>query len=120
MSRLIARLLLSLLMVPLAAVAYIVAFFVLDHMSPVYRYSYDEERWFALAGGVTFVLIIAYWLLLWGGVVKWNAARLMLTRRVGHCAAGAGAAVYASWPALGRQRPATVRSPPSSAASSRR
>jgi hypothetical protein len=63
-------------------------------MRLVSRYN-SEEVLFAAAGVVAFALIIAYWLGLWGVIVKWNAFRLVLTLASIPAAGLAGLVAYA-------------------------
>jgi hypothetical protein len=74
MSRLIAQILLSILLFPLAAVAYIVLFVVFESSSSV-----TDEQAFVYAGVLVWAFLAVYWWLLWRKSVRWTGARLWLT-----------------------------------------
>jgi hypothetical protein len=75
MTRLVARILLALLMLPIAAVFYgasmVPAFFLLG--TP------DNVATFLIVGAVTWAFIIIYWILLWRRSVRWTPQRIILT-----------------------------------------
>jgi hypothetical protein len=73
MSTLVARILLSLMVVPLGALVYIVSFIVINTF---YR---DDEWSLILAGGATWGFVAAYWVLLWRRAVSWTTARVTWT-----------------------------------------
>ncbi|MHC5004226.1 MAG: hypothetical protein ACYTJ0_14020, partial [Planctomycetota bacterium] len=76
MSRLVARIMLALIMLPLAAMVYTITAVVLASR----RYwSVSEERLFLWGTIVTAVFVVAYWLLLWRGTVRWTRSRVLLT-----------------------------------------
>ena len=81
MSHLISRILLTILMLPLAAIAYTVVFVVGNQVTRGggYRYLNDESPMFFLTGAIVWGLIAGYWLLLWGRGVKWTGRRIHLT-----------------------------------------
>ena len=80
MSRLISRILLTILMFPLAGLVYTVMAFLghegfLRDLFP----SGDHGMWvFVISGLATWCFIAVYWLALWFGSVHWNLARLGL------------------------------------------
>ena len=77
MSRLIASILLSILLFPLASLAYLVVFFVWMRSS---RWSPRRENWgFAAAGLVTWAFIAVYWFALWRKSVHWTSERTAWT-----------------------------------------
>jgi hypothetical protein len=77
MSHLVARILLALLMIPLAAIVYLVTFVVLM------EWVFSGWRWqitvFALTSVVTWLFMAVYWTLLWRSSVRWSAPRILLT-----------------------------------------
>jgi len=75
-SRLLSRILLSLLMLPLAAVFYMLVLIWL--MKVVFGYRNDEIA-FGLTNAITAVFVSVYWILLWRGTVRWTARRVLLT-----------------------------------------
>lgn len=77
MSRLIASILLSILLFPLAALVYLVAFIaILENMS--YGANRDELA-MMVAGGLTWAFIAGYWFLLWRKSVRWTQERTVWT-----------------------------------------
>jgi hypothetical protein len=88
MSRLIASILLSVLLFPLAAVLYLVAFFV-SVESRWFSRSHDEMG-FLVAGGVTSALMGWYWVAVWRKTVNWTPARVARTRNAAAAAVAAG------------------------------
>ena len=68
MSHLIARLLLSMLLFPLAGLVYTVAIVVYFRMS---GYG-DQEIGWIFAGAVTWAFVATYWILLWRNSVRWD------------------------------------------------
>src|SRR5687767_15932345 len=82
MSRLIAQLLLSMLLFPLAGVLYVVVFVVHDQVNGFG----NEEVGFVLAGVVMWMFMALYWTALWRKGVWWTAER---TRRTLLCIAAA-------------------------------
>ncbi len=83
MSRLIARILLSIFIFPLAALVYMVAFMVLEtnlRFSQSNYYGRDREViCFIVAGGLSWLFIAGYWVLLWFKSVQWSGGRVGLT-----------------------------------------
>jgi hypothetical protein len=79
MSHLIARILLSIFVFPLAAIVYLVAFWL--WMEAWRSGGYYRERWngFCLAGGAGWVFMAVYWFFLWRKSVKWTGERIGLT-----------------------------------------
>src|SRR4051812_37077564 len=73
MSRLIASIMLAILMVPLAAVVYVLAF-----VAMVIPRSGKHETLIS-AGAAAWVFITFYWLALWRKSVAWTPQRQMLT-----------------------------------------
>jgi len=83
MSRLIAKILLTVFMIPFAAMVYTITFIVQDR---VFRYSYTYSSYnysriltFVYSGLVAWAVIAAYWLLLWRGQIRWTSSRISLT-----------------------------------------
>jgi uncharacterized paraquat-inducible protein A len=89
-SRLIAQILLSLLIFPLAGVLYTIAFTGCME-SRVFGYRYREEPGFVFAGCLTWAFITVYWLALWRKSVRWTGERV--TRTLGCFLAAAVVAV---------------------------
>ena len=72
MSRLIARILLSIFLFPLASIIYLVVFVVGENYNGL---RLRDDVSIMLAGCVTFVFIAAYWVLLWRRSVNWTGSR---------------------------------------------
>jgi len=70
LSNLIVRLLLSILLIPLAAIVFIVAAVAMDRH--VRGYSMLP---FVLAGVVTWAFVAAYWTALWRSAIRWDSRR---------------------------------------------
>ena len=85
MSRLIAKILLTILLFPLAAVAYIVLFVVVQSWPNT-----DEGEAFVAAGVLVWGFLGIYWWLLWRKSVRWTGTRLSLTAAAVLAAALAG------------------------------
>src|SRR5438046_6208848 len=96
MSYLISRILLAMLMVPVASLVYLITFciYVDNHLFTNGRTAVG----FIIAGAVTWVFLGAWWFLLWRASVHWNRRRQKLTfAAVGVAAVAgffAGAATY--------------------------
>ena len=73
MSRLLARIMLAVFMLPVAALVWIVAFMVLYEDLLRRR----EEQCFLVSGLVTAAFVGGYWVLLWRRSVRWNAPRVV-------------------------------------------
>src|SRR5688500_10339451 len=91
MSRLIAKILLTILLFPLAAVAYIVLFVVIQS-----RPGIDEGGASLWAGLLVWGFLGIYWWLLWRKSVRWTGTRLWLTAGAVLVAALAGVIVWAA------------------------
>lgn len=76
MSRLLSRIMLALLMLPLAAVLYGVVVVILVEM--VFTFSYDFWA-FIVTDLVTAGFVGTYWTRLWRGTVRWSTRRITLT-----------------------------------------
>ena len=85
MSRLIASILLSILLFPLAAVVFLVVFI-------VFAQSFDRNGEVALvsAGVLTWGFIAWYWVFVWRKTVSWTPKRIARTLYAALAAAGAG------------------------------
>jgi hypothetical protein len=108
MSPLISRIMLTILLFPLAALFNFVVYMFIDHGN----WSSTAEIWFA--SGLTCAFIVAYWLLLWRSSVQWNRRRVRMTYVAGAAATVAGlgiglaldafqhdsTATYAGWTAI--------------------
>jgi hypothetical protein len=77
MSRLIARILLSIFIFPLASLIYLIAF--LTYVENVRYRPYRDEIAFIFAGLLTWGFIALYWWLLWRSSVRWTNERSALT-----------------------------------------
>jgi hypothetical protein len=75
-SRLIANLLLSVLLIPLAGVVYLIAFFFSDHRR---NGRVDEETSMIIGGLSAWTFIAFYWICLWRKNITWSNRRLTLT-----------------------------------------
>lgn len=81
MSKLIARILLSIFVFPLAGLVYLIGFFLLDHYYRG-RYQYRSDRsitCFLITGIIMWAFMVAYWTLLWRRSVRWDGVRLVRT-----------------------------------------
>jgi DNA-directed RNA polymerase subunit RPC12/RpoP len=76
MSRLVARILLSILMFPLAALFYVVCMFVFDTISTRTSYGTQEVEMFLFAGALTWFGVGIYWCCLWGSSVNLTPRRV--------------------------------------------
>ena len=96
MSRLVARLLLSFLMIPVGGLVYLTTCVV---GFDVMNWPRAAEKVFTLAGAATWLAMGAYWLALWYRTVRWTTSRVVNTvaAALGSMVVGAlaGAAVYA-------------------------
>ena len=78
MSQLLARILLSVFIIPLAGIIYLIAFFLaMEWRWP--RYYDDRVSVMFFAGLTTWAFMAGYWILLWRSVVRWDAARVLRT-----------------------------------------
>ncbi|MDX1682561.1 MAG: hypothetical protein R3336_05540 [Phycisphaeraceae bacterium] len=75
MSRLISRILLSIFMLPLAAVIYFVGFVICYE---IFGYRHDEVI-FTITGLGTWFFLAGYWLLLWWKTIQWSMFRVVAT-----------------------------------------
>jgi hypothetical protein len=97
MSRLLARILLALFVIPMGILVYLVTFIKCEnwfrrwYASGGYQTYYDtlRARYF-FTGIVTWAFVGAWWFLLWSKSIKWNALRLGLTAACMAAAAGMG------------------------------
>ncbi|MHC4219024.1 MAG: hypothetical protein ACYSU7_11280 [Planctomycetota bacterium] len=89
MSRLLSKIMLALLMLPIAAAVYTVV--IVGLMELVYNFS-NEVAPFVMTTIIVWVFIACYWTLLWRRTVRWTAPRIGLTVIAFVIAAGAGAA----------------------------
>ena len=88
MSRLIASILLSILLLPVGALFYLIVFFVLvESRGFVGR---REEMGFLIAGILTWAFIAWYWVFVWRKTVKWSPRRTARTLYAALAAAGVG------------------------------
>ncbi len=76
MSRLLARIMLALLMLPLAATVYAVVIVVL--MEGIFGYSNDLAA-FMVTNLITAAFVGIYWTMLWRRTVRWSTRRITLT-----------------------------------------
>ncbi|MEE9128470.1 MAG: hypothetical protein V3T84_00495 [Phycisphaerales bacterium] len=76
MSRLLARIMLALLMLPLAATVYAVVIVVL--MEGIFGYSNDLAA-FMVTNLITAAFVGIYWTMLWHRTVRWSTRRITLT-----------------------------------------
>jgi hypothetical protein len=91
MSHLIARLLLSMLVFPLAGLVYTVALVI--YFETAGRYGRDEG--WVVAGAVTWAFVAVYWVLLWHKSVRWESGRVGITVIAAIVAAVAGTIIGA-------------------------
>src|SRR5438045_7490002 len=75
MSHLLSRILLAMLMFPLAAMVYVIVFF-----TTVFSHGWNTDaRYNILAGAVAWAFIAIYWFLLWRKLVQWQRTRIIRT-----------------------------------------
>jgi hypothetical protein len=89
MSRLIASILLSILLFPVAAVLYLICFFVYVEGTGYGRF--NESLGFLLAGVLTWAFIAWYWVFVWRQTVTWTPRRISRTLYAALAAAALGA-----------------------------
>jgi hypothetical protein len=90
MSRLVARILLSIFLFPLAGIVYLVSF-VLGEQALRWVYPPRYEGWlFVISGAVTWLFVAGYWVLLWRSSVRWDSRRTIGALLAAFAAAGAG------------------------------
>ncbi|MBV8780233.1 MAG: hypothetical protein JO353_02440 [Phycisphaerae bacterium] len=87
MSQLVARILLTIFMLPAATVVYIFTFVFNDRLGVGNREMID----FLISGATAWGFVIIYWLLLWRKGVQWNSTRALLTLLSALAAIGIGA-----------------------------
>ena len=73
MSRLLSRVLLAILMFPLAGIVYLVTFVILEDAGN------GGREYLVMAGGVTWMFVAAYWFGLWHAGVQWTPKRIRET-----------------------------------------
>jgi hypothetical protein len=78
MTRLVARLVLAMLCLPIAAVLFVMLFVFAVALFPTAN-GPPSLAAIALAWSVVYAFIAAYWVWLWAGVIKWTPRRRMLT-----------------------------------------
>jgi hypothetical protein len=80
MSRLVARILLSVFMFPLGVIVYVLVFVVGAETLRGNRYSPGgETELFLASGAATWAFVAAYWCLLWRSSVRWDSRRVVGT-----------------------------------------
>jgi DNA-directed RNA polymerase subunit RPC12/RpoP len=80
MSRLVARILLSIFMFPLAGIFYILIIVVgIDVFRRQMSSRITETAMFTTAGLLTWIVVAAYWCLLWHASIEWNSRRITWT-----------------------------------------
>ena len=89
MSRLIASILLSVLVFPIAAVFYLIIFFLSD-----VTLRQNEEVGLLVAGVATWAFVAWYWITVWRKTVKWTAARVARTAYAAVAAALGGVVAW--------------------------
>jgi hypothetical protein len=96
MSRLIARILLAIFVIPIASLVYIMTFVVYENSIRRSRAYYGPVRveWaFIIAGAVSWAFVGVWWFLLWRKSVRWSNARIALTGGVTAAALFAGVTI---------------------------
>jgi hypothetical protein len=88
MSRLLSRIMLAILMLPAAALLYLVVLFVAFEVN-----SFPDDAEFHLANMVTAPAVAVYWHLIWLPTMQWHRRRAMATAVSGAAAIALGAAV---------------------------
>ena len=79
MSRLLARIMLAIFMLPVAAIVYLMVFAILEDTSRGWR----DEVCLVASGLATAAFVAAYWILLWFRSVRWTTDRLFMTMAAG-------------------------------------
>ncbi|MEM9372897.1 MAG: hypothetical protein AAGA55_04565 [Planctomycetota bacterium] len=74
MSRIVSQLVLAMLLLPALALAYTIAFALLEELTRL-----NGEACLFYAGLVTFALVMLFWTLLWRTSVRWTGNRVLLT-----------------------------------------
>ena len=74
MTQLLARIMLALLMLPLASLVYLLAFAFIES-----ELLHRDEQALLVAGVVSAVFVAVYWVLLWHRTVRWTEARVWAT-----------------------------------------
>ncbi len=77
MSSLLARVMLAIFMLPLAALVYLVS--IVSYHEVVTRNYYNRDSGWWFSGAVTWLFIAIYWILLWMRSVQWTPSRRLLT-----------------------------------------
>lgn len=91
MSRLVARILLSIFLFPLAAIVYLLSFVFAARLLAPRPYARIDEAWLFLGSGLaTWLFVAGYWLLLWRGSVRWDSRRIIGALLAAVATAGAG------------------------------
>jgi len=92
MSKLLARIMLAIFMLPAGGIVMTIVFIVTIE-SDLAAYPYHRRSAWIVAALATWVFVAIYWLLLWHKSVRWNAWRVRATLWSGAVAALAGASV---------------------------
>ena len=91
MSRLVARILLSIFLFPLAGIVYLVSFVFAARLSAPRFYGRLDEAWLFLGSSLgTWLFVAGYWVLLWRGSVRWDSRRSIGAILAAVATAGAG------------------------------
>ena len=96
MSRLIAQIMLSILLFPLAALWYLLAFIVIIESQRGVYYRSREQWGFLFSGVLTWGFIACYWIALWRKSVQWDARRRGRTAIAAFVAAAAATVLGAA------------------------
>jgi hypothetical protein len=97
MSRLISRILLTILMFPLASLVYLIAFALcLQWLEGIPgNYSHRERQSFVVGGAIAWMFLAIYWFLLWRESTRWSRSRRVRTLLMALAAAVASVAIAA-------------------------
>ena len=92
MSALLARIMLAMLMLPSAAVLYVIVFVTQSDAKWIRNLGYplSTQLTWILSGMITWLFVAIYWWLLWRNLVRWTTARMTATvlSVIGACALG--------------------------------
>ncbi len=91
MSRLLGRIMLAVFMLPVGAIVYLIAFWVLWETTRLR----PGERLLVWSGVITGIFVAAYWLLLWFRSIRWTRERVLLT--VGASVFAIGSGSFGAW-----------------------
>src|SRR4051812_23280768 len=99
MSRTIARILMSVLLLPMGLVVYLTT---VSMVEQVHVWNYDDRQLFGAAGAASWLAVAGCWWMLWRKSVDWTTRRVVGTAVAAAVALLLGIVAYLLW---GRQAP---------------